>query len=491
MADNNNNTSTEEKTVITEITEAVSSAEASPDAKNHKIYWNDLKGGKSAYNGDPADYIKWCIQLRENMINLTDYTTSYNKFEAYGGLDGRKKFKAEDPDNYNLFFSFDTACYVFGTLLPNDKTYGPYKGWIYQTGELLKNYADKLNLVFNEDNPGTGEYKRIKKEDQQTVIDTSKEILPSAQERIEAGVKTSSFEASTSSYLATTNMDELTAAAAQKNTLLSYQSTISNLRAERATEVINTTSNIVTSAIETAMVGVAGWEAIKSQFSKEGLQKLWTSIQDATFNEVKNYGISKVTQLTADAALLATDSVSYLATRTAYWTSYCTASLMNEINLSDLMTTEEIKLNLSTEADKLKKKAADLAATQGKFTNTIKKVNDKVNQVTDKIQIGISYAVEGPDIILNFLDTTMDYGMSEVDKYYNQGYNEAKEFLFGETDKLANTAGQWASDKVCLPIKKALQETMNQIYLLKAQAIIKASSAAAVAISKIAALVGL
>lgn len=491
MADNNNNTDAAEKTAITEITEAVSSAEASPDAKNHKIYWNDLKDGKSAYNGDPADYIKWCIQLRENMMNLTDYTTSYNKSKAYDGLYYQKKFQAEDPDNYNLYILFDRACYVFNTLLPNDKTYGPYAGWIKQTGELLKNYADKLNLVFNEDNPGTGDYKRIKKEAQQNITTTAKEILPSPQEKIEAGVKTSSFEASESSYSSTINTNVTASELAQKNALLSYQSTISNLRTERATEVIDTASNIATSAIETAMVGVAGWEAIKSQFSKEGLQKLWTSIQDATFNEVKNYGISKVTQLTADAALLATDSVSYLATRTAYWTSYCTASLMNEINLSDLMTTEEIKLNLSTEADKLKKKAADMTVTQGKFTNTIKKVNDKVNQVTNKIQMGISYAVEGPDILLNFLDTTMDYGMSEVDKYYNQGYNEARDFLFGETDKLANTAGQWASDKVCLPIKKALQETMNKIYLLKAQAVIKASSAAAVAISKIAALVGL
>lgn len=491
MADNNNNTGTEEKTAITEITEAVSSAEAAPDAKNHKIYWNDIRGGKNAYNGNQDDYIKWCIQLRENIMNLTDYTTSYNKYKAYGYLDGRNKFKAEDPDNYNLYISFDTAVYVFDELLPNDKIYGPDEGRIKQAERLLKNYADTLNLVFDEDNPGTGDYKRIKKEPQQSIINYEKEILPSTQEKVESGTPTSSFEAAASSSSTIINTEEIATALAQKNALLSYQSTISNLRSERAVEVIDTASNIATSTIETAMAGVAGWSAIKSQFSKEGLQKLWTIIQDATFNEVKNYGISKVTQLTADAALLATDSVSYLATRTAYWTSYCTASIMNEINLSYLMTTEEVKLNLSTEADKLKKKAADLTATQGKFTNTIKKVNDKVNQVTDKIQMGISYAVEGPDILLNFLDTTMDYGMSEVDKYYNQGYNEAKEFLFGETDKLANTTGQWVSDKVCLPIKKALQETMNQIYLLKTQAVIKASSAAAVAISKIAALVGL
>lgn len=340
---------------------------------------------------------------------------------------------------------------------------------------VVTDITDDINSA-EESSPAPGTYKRLSKETQQTVTDKCNVIIPSAQEKIEAGVPTSSFEASSLSA---------------KNALLSYQAAISNLKAERAAQAINTASNLASSTIETAMVGVAGWGAIKSQFSKESLQELWTSIQDATFNEVKNYGVNKVTQLTTDSAQLIADSISYLATRTAYWTSYCTASLMSEINLSTIMKSEESKLDLSTKTAKLQKKAADLSATQGKFTNTINQVNNKITQITDKIQTGISYAVEGPDILLKFLDTTMDYGMNEVDKYYNQGYNEAKNFLFGETDKLANTAGQWVSDTVCLPVKKAMQETMNQIYILKAQAINKASAAAAVAISKIAALVGL
>lgn len=340
-------------------------------------------------------------------------------------------------------------------------------------------------IVSAEEATGIGDYKRIPKDNQKGIIEKTNEIIPSPQEKMEAGVPTSSFEANSSSN-STSYAENFTT-----QDLVSYNNIISELRSDRAVMAIEGASNLASKAIESAMLVTAGWEAIKSQYSKEGLMELWEAIQDCTLNTVKQYGINKVTQLTADVATLAADSVSYLATRTAYWTSYCTAEIMEELTLSEIMKTEEIKLDLNKQTAKAQKKASDLMQTQAKFTYTIQKVNDKVNKIADKIQCGVSYAVEGPDILLKFLDSTMDVGMNEVDKYYEQGYKEAKDFLFNETDKLANTTGKQLSDKVTLPIKKELQEAMNQIFILKAKAITKAAAAAAVAISKIAALVGL
>lgn len=326
-------------------------------------------------------------------------------------------------------------------------------------------------ITETESTEDTGGYKRLKDTDAKKITADVNQVLPSAQDKIEAGASTSLFE--------------------KREKYLAAKSTVTNLKTERATMAIESATNIATNAIDSALVATAGWEAIKQNYTKENLQELWSSIKELTVEQVKQYGIDKVTQITADIPALAGESVSYLGTRTAYWTSYCTAEALSELNLSKIMSSEETKLVSKIDLAKAQKKAADLSQTQEKFTNTINQVNSKVNQITGLIQGGITYIAEGPDLLLTFIDTTMDTGMSEVDKYYRQGYNEAKDFIFNETDKLASAAGRILSENIAQPIRISLQETMNKIFIMKAAAVTKASAAVAVAISKIAALIGL
>lgn len=277
----------------------------------------------------------------------------------------------------------------------------------------------------------------------------------------------------------------------QKEQYLQVKKAISALKTERANAGIDAGANILNKALNTAFQATAAWQICSEQYSWEGIQKIGEEFKEATWDEFQRYYKNKLTSLQAELIALPADATSYVLTQTTYWTSYYTTEIMKEINLSTLMTTDELKIDFATQTANAKKKLENLAKTQEKFMKVINKITYWTNTIQTWICNGISYVVEAPDIALRYVDNFMDMGFSYTDYYYDWALKEGKEFLYKELAIGCEAAGKWASEKIVAPIKVDLQDTKTQILAMKAKALVVASEKIAVAISKIAALVGL
>lgn len=276
-----------------------------------------------------------------------------------------------------------------------------------------------------------------------------------------------------------------------KEQYLAAKKAISQAKTEMFTEGLGCATNIASNAINLAFQGTSAWAQCKSLYSKEGLKEIWEEIQDATWGSLKAYGKQKISALQQEMIQLPIEATSYAVTRITYYTSYFTAEIMKEVNLSKLMTPVEIVRTKKVEVIKAQEKQASIEKSLAKVKNTVSNINAEVNKISGFIANGMSYTVEAPSILIKYLDNIMDMGFSYTDKYFDLAIDKAESIVYKEIDISSKAIGNFAAARIVTPIKVLLQDTMTQINVMKAKAIVKATAAIATAISKIAAKLGL
>jgi hypothetical protein len=469
----------------------------------------------------------------------------------------------------------------------------------------VKDELKEMGLIWDEDNPGdqgTGECKRLTIESQNKIKEKVNNVVPSAQEKIESGSPTSSFEssvsntkdkqtllisqqiagidhsstevssqntstlssASSTSVQASSNSSTTTGTiapleglqidttalsntinatsnsflqdakkqldnenefydslyAADKNhpglansvtrliqnegymiasdeqvqnkeDYLAAKKAITEAKTEMFQQGLGCATNIASNAINLAFQGTAAWAQCKSLYSKEGLKEIWEDIQDATWGTLKSYGKQKVSDLQQEMIQLPIKATSYAVSRITYYTSYFTTEIMKEVNLSKLMTPVEIERTSKSETRKMQEKQEAVQKSLEKVQSKVSYINAEVNKISGFIATGMSYVVEAPTVLIKYLDNIMDMGFSYTDKFYDMAIEGAENIIYKEIDISSKAIGNFAAARIVAPIKIQLQDTMSQIDIMKAKAIIKAAAAIAAAISKIAAQLGL
>lgn len=207
--------------------------------------------------------------------------------------------------------------------------------------------------------------------------------------------------------------------------------------------------------------------------------------------------ITETTSYIVDATTKITlAGVSYTAkmgTDTAKKTVSYVADMVktNMPSLSDMMTPADIKVNLSKQTAQAQEKAAKIAEKTQKVQEAAKKVNGALGTVQEKISYISMWAEDGPDKLremgTDIIYSAVSYIADVRDKVIMgiAGWEEKTSSVIAY-NIASNTAAEQI-DKVTKQMKKAADE-LNKI---KAQAVILAKMAIAVAISKVCALVGL
>jgi hypothetical protein len=276
-----------------------------------------------------------------------------------------------------------------------------------------------------------------------------------------------------------------------KEDYLAAKKAISEAKTQMFQEGLGCATNIVSNAINLAFQGTAAWAQCKSLYSKEGLKEIWEEIQDATWGTLKTYGKQKVSELQQEIIQLPIEATSYAVSRITYYTSYFTTEIMQEVNLSKIMTTEEIKRTEKTNVLKEQEKQEAVEKSLEKVTETVSKINAEVDKISGFIANGMSYVVEAPTILIKYLDNIMDMGFSYTDRFYDMAIEDAENIIYKEIDISSKAIGNFAAAKIVAPLKVQLQDTMSQINVMKAKAIVKNAAAIATALSQIAAQLGL
>lgn len=294
------------------------------------------------------------------------------------------------------------------------------------------------------------------------------------------------FTSETSDYTIATDEE-----VANKEAYLAANKAISEAKTQMFQEGLGCATNIASNVIDLAFQGTAAWAQCKSLYSKEGLKEIWEEIQDSTWGTLKTYGKQKVADLQQEIIKLPIEATSYAVTRISYYTSYFTTEIMKEVNLSKIMTTEEIKRTSKANVIKAQEKQETVEKSLGKVQETVSYINAEVNKISGFIASGMSYAVEAPSILIKYLDNIMDMGFSYTDKYFDLAIDKAENFIYKEIDISSKAIGNFAAARIVAPLKVQLQDTMSQINITKAKAIVKGAASIATAISKIAAQLGL
>lgn len=644
------------------IDNVYSEIESKSKKKSHpkKYYWNDVCYGfnhsglsNTEYITSVHEFFKAFRKLNKYAQYLRQFTTLYNRYytalweentfyelKTRKGVQKRYKRKKQftdsqmqnmasqsakedfyesitDPDEkelVELYFSSLSYLSDYNNLSITDISAQAASNTIskFVTKAGVSDELKEYHVIFGEDNPGnqgTGECERLTIETQNKINDKMSAVLPSAQEKIENGAATSSFESSADSaknkqeeetlkqafglggsteqdslqvdtaslsnkiqsYNTLTSTPTLTAAqssdpeaaellrgkqlaynekygvlntstavdielnseeaafmddlmnaddnhpglaktilnnfnfigddaiytiatdeeVANKEAYLKSKKAISKAKTEMFQEGLGCATNIAQNAISLAFQGTAAWAQCKSLYSKEGLKEIWEEIQDATWGTMKTYGKQKVSELQQEIIQLPIEATSYAATRIAYYTSYFTTEIMKEVNLSKLMTPEELEITTKQNVQKAKEKQKAVETSVGKVKDKVQKINQEVNKISGFIANGMSYVVEAPTILIKYLDNIMDMGFSYTDWLYDEAVEGAENFIYKEIDISSKAIGNFAATRIVTPIKVQLQDTMSQINIMKAAAVVKAAAAIATAISKIAAKLGL
>ena len=582
------------------------------EAGKKKYYWSDIRKGPFKTMLSVLEYSNAFNRLLHCFFNLKDYkdllqerNMAYEKFYNLYNNDGKsvtrvmivvsalqdavdfvtQSLKDQNEDEKAELFGF------YEDALEHLKYFDSTEGYtdleqnnagirieLFVNKAGVKDELKEMGLIWDEDNPGdqgTGECKRLTIESQNKIKEKVNNVVPSAQEKIESGSPTSSFESSVSNakdkqtllisqqiagigrsstevssqntstlssvsstlpntIQATSNSflqeakkqldnenefyDSLYAAnknhpglaksvtrlirnegymiasdeqVQNKENYLAAKKAISKAKTEMFQQGLGSATNIASNAINLAFQGTAAWAQCKSLYSKESLKEIWEDIQDATWGTLKSYGKQKVSDLQQEMIQLPIEATSYAVSRITYYTSYFTTEIMKEVNLSKLMTPVEIIRTSKTDTTKMQEKQEAVQKSLENVQSKVSDINAEVNKISGFIANGMSYVVEAPTILIKYLDNIMDMGFSYTDKFYDMAIEGAEKIIYKEIDISSKAIGNFAAARIVTPIKVQLQNTMSQISIMKAKAIVKASAAIATSISKIAAKFGL
>lgn len=160
-------------------------------------------------------------------------------------------------------------------------------------------------------------------------------------------------------------------------------------------------------------------------------------------------------------------------------------------SVSDFLTPISVKQDLEKEAAKAAAKAAKLAEVNEKVNNATKKVTSKLSEVQDKITYITTLASEGPDKLQKMGTEMLQSALSYVGDVRDKTIKIIADWEEKASNELSYNIAIRQSQETILKLEKTMKKAADEINKLKAKAEIIAKKATAVAISKVAALLGI
>lgn len=258
-----------------------------------------------------------------------------------------------------------------------------------------------------------------------------------------------------------------------------------------ADDLINSSATLVSDTISGVADVAGGAVGLAAQGISAGIEIAGIAL------ELGQLVISEGTSYIADAATkIALAGVSYTAKMTTD-TAKKTVSYVSDMvkantpSLSDLLVPVDIKVDLNKQTAKVQEKAAKIAEKTQKVQEATKKVNAALGTVQDKISYISMWAEDGPDKLremgTDIIYSTFSYVGDVRDKVIAGIADWEEKTSNVIAYNIASGTAAEQIDKITKQLKKAADE-LNKV---KAQAVIIAKMAIAVAISKVCALVGI
>lgn len=273
----------------------------------------------------------------------------------------------------------------------------------------------------------------------------------------------------------------------------------------------NTVNDATTSIINSANAQVAAMQAKKQAImngvtgvSSAGLNVLGSAVTSGfaipqIAAELTQTIISETTSYVASStAKIAAAAVAYtakfpvdIAKKEISYFNHLVSVRADVPNLKDILMSQEYKniiddqvKQLKEKEDAINKKTEMLNDATEEIQDNVADITDKLNNITEHIQEGPSWAQEQCEKLLfnklSYIGEVRDKAIQGIAKFYQD-----------KSDKIAHSKAQKQYAEYIQDIKDNIDEQVQVLNATKMKAQIIAAKAQAVAISKIAALVGL
>ena len=243
----------------------------------------------------------------------------------------------------------------------------------------------------------------------------------------------------------------------------------------------NFMTNVATSAFAKSKKGILDYTSYLGGIVG-GIKKPFNTINAAsdmtvsTFNIIKGMAVGAIEMSVAKIANIAgtytgmvaklpIDMTTYIAERTAYWTTYNIKKDCNiDAVIKELSLNAEIQKGLDT-IERKKEKIAKIAKKVSTVTGNIKKkiedVNESISAVVESIT---SYIQEGPDWVQKNVLENLNTYIGICDKYMSIQYKSVEDYCKKKADTAAQDLGAEAAEKIKRLIIKNTRKKKIEIY---------------------------
>lgn len=255
--------------------------------------------------------------------------------------------------------------------------------------------------------------------------------------------------------------------------------------------LVNSATTLATDTISGVTGIVGGAVGLAAKGMSDGIEIAGIAIElgQLVITESTSYITDAVTKI----ALAGVSYTAKMATDTTKKTvSYVGDMLkINLPSISDLMTPVDIKVNLSKQTAQLQEKAAKIAEKTQKVQEATEKINSKLGAVQDKISYITMFAEDGPEKLKEMGTDIIYSAISYVTDVRDKAITGIADWEEKTSNVIAyNIASNTTAEQID-KITKQLKKAVDELNKIKAQAVIIAKMAIAVAISKICALIGI
>lgn len=314
---------------------------------------------------------------------------------------------------------------------------------------------------------------------------------PDVESKMESGEPTTTLsEACVVFEKTTTSSDQNNSASSSASSTKENKSATGSVAAG-VVSATAATVGVATAAVS-GTVGIVG-ESVN--FAAAGVG---SAIQIAgVVTELTNYVISQSTSYITDAAAkivaAGTTYTMKLPIDTAKkMKSYVSAMIAERMpSVSDFLTPVDTKADTEKEALKKSHNAEKLKKATEKINKAKENVETALSDVQEKISDVSVYMEEGPAKLSEFGTDIINTALSYVGNVRDSAIKSIAYWEEITSNQLAYEQAQQLSDEQLVTMEKKMKEQADKINKLKAKATIVSKKVTAVAISKVAALVGL
>lgn len=271
----------------------------------------------------------------------------------------------------------------------------------------------------------------------------------------------------------------------------SFNNSSNNSSNNSIADVLSSTGSLVSDTF-TDIVGTAG------AITNLGADTLGNGVAlSGVVLELSEYIISEtVSYISTSTTQIATAAVSYttkLVTDTAKKTVSYVSDMIKERtpSVSDFLVPIDIKNEEKSIKLKTEQKLAKLNEATDKINKAKDKISGKLKQVQDKITYITVMAEEGPYKLEELGKDIINTELSYVGTIRDKVIKNISDWEEDASNKLAYVQAQKQADEVVVKLEQQMKKSADNINKIKTKATIVAKKSIAVAISKVAALVGL